>query len=64
MDNLATILLSFFTLFILYLVFAVMAIGSGLLYFTLLEIREAPFLQARLEKIGQTKRIRGLERES
>lgn len=38
-------------------------LGFGLMYYTLREIREAAQLGERLRAIGQSKRIRGLERE-
>jgi hypothetical protein len=38
-------------------------LGGGLLYYTLLEIQEAPGLRQRIQEIGLQTRIRGLEKE-
>jgi uncharacterized membrane protein SpoIIM required for sporulation len=64
MDNLATVLLTFMTMFMLYMVIIILLIGSGLSYYTLLEIREAPHLRKRLQGIGFQERIQGMVKES
>lgn len=59
-NNITQLFLHFFVLFLfLILLFA----GMGLLYYTLIEIHEAAGLKGKLETLGQTRKIRGLERE-
>ena len=52
------------TLFILYLVFALVFIGSALLYHSLFEIVEAKELKQRIKTIGLSQKIKGLDREA
>ena len=63
MDQLSIVLLTFLSVWLLYLVGAMLLLGGGFLYYTLLEIQEAPGLRQRIQHIGQQARIRGLERE-
>lgn len=49
--------------FALYCSFPLMLLGCGMLYFTLREIREAPALNDYIEKIGNKRRVYGLEQE-
>ncbi|MCB9282585.1 MAG: stage II sporulation protein M [Lewinellaceae bacterium] len=63
MDNLITVVLVFCTLFLLYILFAATIFGASLLYFTLVEIRDAPQLRDRIEKVHLQARIQGLPRE-
>ncbi|MCB0625005.1 MAG: stage II sporulation protein M [Saprospiraceae bacterium] len=63
LDNMLSILLTFTALFLLFLVFSAMLAGAGLLYFTLLEIKEAPHLVDRIRRIGLEQRIRGIVTE-
>ena len=58
-----SITLAFFTMFILLLVFSLLVIGSGLQYFSNMEVNEANFLRDRIQQIEVKKQIRGLERE-
>ncbi len=58
-----SVTLSFMTMFILLLVFALLVIGSGLQYFSNLEVNEANFLREKIQSISTKERIRGLERE-
>ncbi len=64
MQQISAILLTFITLFILYLTYSLAVIGFGLLYYTIREIHDATHLRQRIQHIGRTKRIKGLERES
>lgn len=63
MDNAVTILLAFCTLFILFIFLSALVYGSALLYFTLLEIRDASWLRSRINEIGLARRIQGIPRE-
>lgn len=63
MVELTTVLLTFTNVLVLQLIFVMALIGLGLLYFSLLEIREARHLLARIQSIGAHHRIRGLEKE-
>ena len=63
LDALSTILQVGTSMFMLCLILSIIAIGMGLLYFLLLEIKEAPGLLEKIGKLGQDTRIRGLERE-
>jgi hypothetical protein len=63
MDQLSVVLLAFLSVCLLYLVSAMLFLGGGLLYYTLLEIQEAPGLRQRIQEIGLQTRIRGLEKE-
>lgn len=63
MNNISVVLLTGLYLFLSYLLFAALAISGSILYFTLLEIREAPALRLRMEEIGSGRTIKGMERE-
>ena len=63
MQQFSAVFLAFITVFILYLVFAIILIGGGLLYYSLLEIKEAPALIERIGQIGKRRSIKGLEQE-
>lgn len=60
---LSTVLLTFVNVWVLHLVLALALIAGGLLYYTLLEIAEAPNLRKRIQQVGRQSRIRGLEKE-
>jgi uncharacterized membrane protein SpoIIM required for sporulation len=64
MDELSIVLLSFVSLFVFYLVLSLIIIGAGLLYYSLLEIAETNELRRRIDQIGQSQKIKGLERET
>ena len=64
MDKIASILLTITTYFLILQLISIQAIGTFLLYFTLLEIQEAPFLAKQAQQIGLQKRIRGIAKES
>ena len=55
--------ITFITMFVLLLVFGLLVTGSGLQYFSNLEVNEANFLRDNIQQIHTQKRIRGLERE-
>jgi uncharacterized membrane protein SpoIIM required for sporulation len=59
----STIVITFMMIFILLLIFGLWVAGSGLQYFSNLEIHGATFLKERLKQIGKRQKIRGLERE-
>lgn len=63
MDMMAVILQTFATIFLMNLIGIMLLTSYGLLYHTLLEIREAPHLKERIKYIGEHKSIRGLARE-
>ncbi len=63
MDQVLSMLLAFSSLFFMSLIYVIMALGAGLIYFTLLEIEEAPSLKKRIKYIGYRKRIQGMEAE-
>ncbi len=63
MDEVLSMLLAFSSIFFMTLIYTIMTIGGGLLYFTLLEIEEAPSLKEQIKYIGVRKRIQGMEAE-
>ena len=63
MDNFSIISLSFIVLFVLYLIFPLVINGIGILYHSLVEIKEAPTLKRKVQNIGKTKVIQGMRRE-
>lgn len=63
-ESLTIILKTFVTLNLLYLEIVLFFVGVGLMYYSLVEIKEAKFLREQIEMIGNQKRIRGLLRES
>lgn len=63
MDNLITVLLVFSSLFLLFLFLGAMVYGTALLYYTLLEIGDAPSLRKQIEEVELQRRIQGLPRE-
>lgn len=63
LDNITIILLTFFSMLSLHLLLSMIFIGIGLLYYSLLEIQEATSLLQKIRNIGQTRYIKGLERE-
>lgn len=63
MDQVLSMLLAFSSIFFMSLIYIIMVIGGGLVYFTLLEIEEAPSLKERIKHIGLRKRIQGMDAE-
>lgn len=63
LNDLIYILLTFTSLIIICFIFTLFIIGSGLLYHSLVETKEAISLKKRIQQIGIRKRIRGLEIE-
>jgi len=63
MVNFSAVFLTFVTAFILYLVLSFILIGGGLLYYSLVEVKEAPALLERIQHIGPKRSIKGLEQE-
>lgn len=63
MSLINNIVLLFLHFFILLLFFMLLFAGMGLLYYTLIEIHEAEGLRQRLQQLGQSRQIRGLDRE-
>jgi len=63
MAQINNIVLLFLYFFILFIFFILLFTGMGLLYFTLIEIHEAEGLRQKLQMLGQSRQIRGLERE-
>ena len=58
------VLITFITFFVLLMIFALWAVGSGLQYYSTLEVHEANFLKEKLMQIGKRERIRGMDREA
>lgn len=52
------------SMFMIFMILSIIALGFGILYHSLLEIQEAPGLAKRIQTIGQQRSIRGLEKES
>jgi len=63
MDNITTVALTFATMLVLLLISGALLLGFGILYYTLREMTEATSLLEKIQTIGTTKRIRGLEKE-
>jgi hypothetical protein len=63
MDKFGIIFLMGLQIFMTFFVFAMLIIGFGLLYYTFSSIQDAGDLWNKIGKIGQQRRIRGLERE-
>ena len=63
MDQVLSMILAFSSIFFMSLIYVIMTTGAGLIYFTLLEIEEAPSLKERIKNIGIRKRIQGMEAE-
>ena len=63
-ESLTIILKTFITLHLLYLEIVLFFVGMGLMYYSLVEIKEAKFLREQIEFIGNQKRIRGMLREN
>jgi uncharacterized membrane protein SpoIIM required for sporulation len=63
MDQFAVISLTFISTAALYLIYPLLISGVGLLYHTLLEIKEAPTLKNRVQNIGNARVIQGMIRE-
>ena len=63
MDQILSMMLAFTSIFFISLIYIIMAIGGGLVYFTLLEIEEAPSLKEQIKYIGLRRRIQGMDAE-
>ena len=63
LQNISVILQTGSAMFFLFTILSLIATGFGILYFTLLEIQEAPSLLQAISTIGKQNRIRGLEKE-
>lgn len=63
LERVQTIMATFSTLFMMGLIAAMFLKGMALQYYTLLEIREAPGLQQKVQGIGVGERIQGMVRE-
>ncbi len=64
MDQLTTVLLTFINIAVIHLIFAIALLGMGLLYYSLIEVKEARVLRRRIQSIGAQHQIRGLEKEA
>jgi uncharacterized membrane protein SpoIIM required for sporulation len=64
MNNISSIFLTGIAMFFLHLIFAILMVGFGMAYHTLVEIKEAPSLLERIENIGEERRLQGMARES
>ncbi len=63
MNELSVVILTITTLFFLHLIVGMVMVGMGLLYYTLVEIQEAPGLLERIRSIGTSRKIQGMEKE-
>lgn len=63
MDNFLVILFAFTSVFVLSMILPLVFKSTGLLYYTLLEIKEAPSLREKIKTIGLNRKIQGLDRE-
>jgi len=63
MAQFSAIVLTFISVWVLYFILAMVLISGGLLYYSLIEIQEAPQLRQRIQAIGSQQRIQGLEKE-
>lgn len=52
------------SVFMIFMILSIIALGFGILYHSLLEVQEAPSLRQRIQNIGQQRSIRGLEKEA
>jgi hypothetical protein len=59
----STVVLTFISVWVLFMVAALALVSGGLLYYSLLEIAEAPTLRQQIQDIGLQRRIQGLEKE-
>lgn len=62
-EQLVGILVTFIAMIILLLVVPVWLLGMGILYFTLIEIHEAPSIKEKIKYIGLRKNIQGIAKE-
>lgn len=63
MNNIAAVFLTAVAQFFIYLIFSVLMLGSGMLYYSLLEIKEAPNLKSKIAAIGTERKLQGMARE-
>lgn len=63
MNQFSIVLFTFMKMYIIHLVYTLLLLGSGFLFYTLNEIKEASNLKEKILSIGSTKRIKGLEKE-
>jgi uncharacterized membrane protein SpoIIM required for sporulation len=61
--KLNVILSSFFSIWLLQIIFALLMLGIGLLYHTLLEIKDANLLKRAVSKVGTKSTLKGIEWE-
>lgn len=62
-EQIVAILITFIAMVILLLVIPVWLLGMGMLYFTLVEIKEAPSIKEKIKYIGLGKSIQGIAKE-
>lgn len=63
MDQFTVISLTFIAMTVLYLIYPLVIQGVGILYHTLIEIKEASTLKKRIQHIGSNRLIQGMRRE-
>ncbi|NJL73729.1 MAG: hypothetical protein HC892_00530 [Saprospiraceae bacterium] len=64
LENASTLILTFITMTVVYFVFLLFILSNVVLYYSCLEAKEAIQLLQKIEQIGNTKRIRGIEQEA
>ena len=64
LDQIGAVIITFVNVFVLSLMFSFILIGIGLLYFSLIEIKEAPGLLDKIRLIGLGKQIQGIDKEN
>lgn len=63
MNELSIVILTFITIFSLFMIFSMLLTGIGLLYYSLCEVQEAGALRKRIREVGKKRDIQGIERE-
>lgn len=63
MRNIAALFQTGISMFFIYIILAVFMFAVGMLYHSLLEIKEAPAMKKRVEEVGAERRLQGMYRE-
>lgn len=63
LDQLVNIAITFLTAFSIFFIFPLLVIGFGLLFSTMLEIKDASSLRERINTVGIRRSIRGMDKE-
>ena len=63
MEQISSVVLTFISIYVMHLILTMVLIGFSLLYYSLLETKEAGNLKKKVQMIGAGKKLRGLEKE-